>query len=244
LADRDRAEAVIGDISGALIKEFVDSVPELKRLGLEPPRQTVTIVRRGADAAPLVLAFGNERDAKDGKQVACRRGERVVWVEAKTGGRLAGPWQEWRAKKLVQLDAWAANKVELDAGSSKAVLESKDGVWKVGTTEVDADPVSQRLSTLAEFEVKEFDRPRPTGAPLGRIKVSGEGFTVEASFYPGASAAEAVALVAGRTGGLAVDGARVKELLADPAALARPKPMPTPVATPVKASAPTPTGKK
>lgn len=240
LADRDRADAVIGDISGARIKEFVDGAPDLKGMGLEPPRFAVTIVRRGADAAPVVLALGNERDAKDGKQVVCRRGERVVWVEAKTAGRLAGPWQEWRSKKLVQLDTWAANKLELEAGSSKALLESKDAIWKAGTTEVDADAVSRCLSTLAEFEVREFDRPRPTGAPLGRIKVSGEGFTVEASFYPGASAAEAVAVVAGRTGGLAVDGARVKELLADPAALARPKPTPTATAKP----APTPVGKK
>jgi hypothetical protein len=244
LADRERAEGVIGEISGARIKEFVDTAPDLKGLGLEPPRLAVTIVRRGADAAPVVLGFGTERDGKDGKQAACKRGDRVFWVEAKTIGRLAGPWQEWRSKKLVQFDTWAANKIEVEAGASKAALESKDGMWKVGTTEVDADAVSRRLSTLAELEVKEFDRPRPSGAPLGRIKVSGEGFAVDASFYQGGNPADAVAVavVAGRTGGLAVDGAQVKELLADPAALARPKPTPTPVPTP-RATA-TPAAKK
>ena len=237
LADRDRAEGVIGDISGARIKEFVDTAPDLAALGLQPPRETVTIARRGADAAPVVLAFGNERDAKDGRQVACKRGEGVFWVEAKTAARLAGPWQEWRSKKLVQLDTWAANKVEVESGTSKAALESKDGIWKAGATEVDADAVSSRLAALAELTVRQFDRPKPAGAAAGKIKVSGEGFTVEASFYPGASPGEAIAVVVGRTGGLSVDGAKVKELLADPAALAKPKP--TPTAPPV----PTPAGK-
>jgi Domain of unknown function (DUF4340) len=237
LADRDRAEAVITDISGARIKEFVDTAPDLKAMGLEPRRFGVTIVRRGATSAPISLDFGNERDAKDGKQVACKRGDRVFWVEAKTVAHLSGPWQEWRAKSLVQFDSWAADKLEIAAGSSKAALKRVDGVWKSGATEVDGEAVSRRLEDLSALQVKTFDLPKPSGTPLGSLKLSGEGFSVDATFYPGPAAGEDVATVAGRTGALGVDAAKVKPLLADPASLAKPKPAPTPTRTPAKAAA-------
>ena len=236
LADRDHAEGVISDISGARIKEFLDTAPDLKALGLEPRRFGVTVVRRGANAAPITLDFGAERDAKDGKQVACKRGERVFWVDAKPVSRLAGAWHDWRSKKLVEFDSWAVDRLELEAGASKVALERKDGIWKTGTSEVDGDVVSLRLETLADLVVKAFDRPKPAGAPLGRVKLSGEGVSAEAAFYPGESPGEDVATVAGRTGGLAVDAAKVRDVLADPASLARPKP--TPTATPKPAATP------
>lgn len=242
LADRDRAEGLITDISGARIKEFVDSSPDLKALGLEPRRFGVTIVKRDPKAAAIALDFGNERDAKDGKQVACKRGDRVFWVDAKTVSRLSGPWQDWRSKKLLEFDSWGADKLDLEAGGAKAALERKDGVWKAGTVDVDADAVNRRLTALADLPVKAFDVAKPTGAPLGSVKLSGEsGVAAQATFYPGAG--EDVAVVAGRTGALAVDAAQVKEILTDPAALARPKPTPTPTAKPAPSKPPAPAKK-
>ena len=237
LADRDRAEAVINDISGARIKEFVDSAPDLKALGLEPPRFTLTLIRRAANAAPIALAFGDERDAKDGKQVACKRGDRVFWVEDKTIAHLSGPWQAWRSKKLVEFDSWAVDKLEVAAGAVKAVLERSNGVWRSGATEVDADAVSRRLEDLSALQVGSFDLPKPSTAPLGAVKLSGEGFSVDATFYPGTASGADVAIVAGRTGGLGVEAAKVNALLADPAALAKPKPTPTPTPVPTKKAA-------
>jgi len=240
LADRDHAEGVISDISGARIKEFLDTAPDLKALGLEPRRFGVTVVRRGANAAPITLDFGTERDAKEGRQVACKRGERVFWVDAKPVSRLAGTWRDWRSKKLVEFDSWAVDRLELEAGASRVALERKDGIWKAGTSEVDGEAVSRRLETLADLQVEAFDRPKRTGAPLGRVKLSGEGVSAEAAFYPGGGSGEDVATVVGRTGGLAVDAAKVGDVLADPASLGKPKP--TPTATPKPAA--TPAGKK
>jgi hypothetical protein len=237
-ADRDRAEGVIADISGARIKEFLDTAPDLKALGLAPRRFGVTIVRRGANAAPVALDFGGERETKDGKQVACKRGERVFWVDAKPVSRLAGAWQEWRSKKVVEFDSWVVDKLELEAGSSRAVLERKDGIWKSGATEVDGDAVTRRLETLAELQVKGFDRPKPGGAPLGRVKLSGEGVSVDAAFHAGSASGEDFATVSGRTGALAVDAVKVKDLLTDPAALAKPKPTPTPTPMPKPTAVP------
>ncbi|MBZ5587719.1 MAG: DUF4340 domain-containing protein [Acidobacteriia bacterium] len=231
LADRERADGLIGDLSGARIKEFVDTAPDLKALGLEPRRFGVTIVKRDAKAAPIALDFGNERDAKDGKQVACKRGERVFWVDGKTVSRLGVPWQEWRSNQLVSFDSWTVDKLEIEAGASKAALERKDGIWKAGATEVDADAVSRRLNTLSDLKVRAFDQPKPSGAPQGRLKLSGEGgVSVETAFYAGTP--DALAVVAGRTGALAVDAAQVREVLTDPASLAKPKLVPTPTAKP------------
>lgn len=247
LADRDRAEVVVNDISGARIKEFVDAAPDLAAMGLQPRRFAVTIVRRAADAAPIVLDFGAERDAKDGKQVACKRSDRVFWVEAKTVAHLAGPWQEWRARQLVAFDSWAVDKLEIAAGAAKAVLERGNGVWKSGAVEVDSDAVSLRLEDLAALQVAAFDRPKPAGTLLGTVKLSGAGSSVDASFYPGPGPGEDVAIVAGRSGGLAVDAAKVRALVADPAVLVRPKPTPTPAVTPTggkPTAAPTPAAKK
>jgi hypothetical protein len=131
---------------------------------------------------------------------------------------------------VVEFASWVVDKIELEAGSSRVVLERNDVIWKSGATEVDGDAVSRRLETLAELQVKTFDRPKPGGAPLGRVKLSGEGVSVDATFHAGSAPGEDIATGAGRTGALAVDAVKVKDLLADPAALARPKPTPTAIA--------------
>jgi hypothetical protein len=233
LANRERAEAMLSELSGAHIKEFLDTPPAAATLGLEPPRSEITLLRRGENAPPVKLQFGNEREVAGAKQVACKRGDRVFWVEATAVKSLSGEISEWRAKKLVQLDTWSADSFELEAGAAKAKVERKDGVWRSGATEVDFSTVSNRLNLLANLEVQGFDQPKPTAQPLGKVKVAVSGGSpVQASFYPGASPAQALALVEGRSGALAVDRSKVDDLLADPAALAKPKATPTPLVSP------------
>jgi hypothetical protein len=234
LAEREKADGVVSDVSAAQIKEFVDAPGSLAELGLEPPQLEVTIVRKD-NKPPIQLAFGIERDKDGAKQRACRRGERVYWVEATAAARATTALAEWRAKKLVRLDTWSADKLAVEVGKDAVTLERKDGVWKAGGVEVDADRVSQRLGVLADMTVTAYDRPKPTGEPRGHVKVTvDDGAAVESTFYPGA-AGEAIAVVPGRAGALAVDAARVDELLADVAALAKPKPTPTPAPTPAPA---------
>lgn len=231
LAEREKADAVLSDLSAAQIKEFVDAPGDLKALGLEPPQLEITAVRKD-NKPPLQLAFGAERDKDGAKQRACRRGERVYWVDASAAAKATGAVAEWRSKKLVRLDSWAASSLTLEAGKAKAELARKDGIWKAGSVEVDADAVSKRLQVLSDLTVAAFDRPKPAGEPRGRLKITVEdGAAVEVSFFPGATAGEAIAVVPGRAGALAVDGAKVDELLADPPSLAKPKPTPTPAPT-------------
>jgi hypothetical protein len=231
LAERERADGVISDISAAQIKEFLDAPGDLAVLGLQPPLVEVTLVRKD-NAAPLLLAFGNEREVASVKQRACKRGERVFWVEASAASRAVTALADWRAKKLVSLDTWAADKLEIEAGKDKATLERKDGIWKAGSVGVDGDQVSRRLGTLSDLQVLAYDRPKPAGTPIGQVKVTADqGAVVEATFYPGSAEGETIAVVPGRAGALAVDSARVGELLADAPSLTKPKPTPTPTPT-------------
>jgi hypothetical protein len=231
LADRERAEGLISDIGAARIKEFLDAAGDAAAVGLGAPSAEVTIVRK--DKPPLKLSFGSERTKGGSDQVACRRGNRAFWVEKNAAARATAVAEEWRAKQLVQLDTWAADTFALTAASKKAELTKEDGQWKAGSTVVDGGAVSRRLGVLADLQVQAFDRAQPAVAELGHVKVKAEGGAmVEATFYPGASEAEAIAVVAGRSGAMAVDGARVGELLADPPALAAPKPTPAPTSAP------------
>ena len=237
LADRDRAEGLISDLNAARIKEFIDAPGDLAALGLAKPALEVNLVRK--DKPPVKLEFGAEREKDGAKQTACRRGERVFWVDDNARTRAVATVVEWRSSSLVRLDTWAAEKLELVAGAAKAALERKDGVWKAGDVEVDGDAVSRRLNTLADLKVTAFDRPKPGGEPEGTVKVTvRDGAVVEVSFFQAAGAGEATAVVPGRSGAFAVDGARVGEILSDPAALTRPKPTPTP--QPTVGATPTP----
>jgi hypothetical protein len=237
LADRDRAEDLVGDINNAKIKEFVDTPPALSSLGLAPAKIEVTIVRK--DGGPIQLAFGDEREKDKVKEVACKRGDRVFWVEPSAITHAEAAPALWRSKKLVALDTWNANGFEIDAGKTKVVLERKDGAWKANGVEVDGGAVSRRLEDLAELEVQSFDVPKPAGAEMAKVTVKAEsGPEVRATFYPGATPNEAVASIPGRTGLMLVDGAKVAQLLADPAALAKPKPTPAAVPTSTSAAKP------
>jgi hypothetical protein len=238
LADRERADGLVGDISAARIKEFVDAPGPFADYGLEPPAVSVTLIRRGEKAAPIQLAFGINRDKDGAKQVACKRGERVLWVDAKAVERAVADPAEWRSKKLVQFDSWSADGLVMTAGAAKASLERKDGIWRAAGAEVDSDAVSRRLGVLSDLAVLAFDKPKPTGAPAGTVKLTIEGpSAIDASFY---LEPEAVAVVSGRSGALAVDAGKVKELLADPASLAKPKPTPAPTPTAAKSASPAP----
>ncbi len=232
LADRERVEGLVGDLNAARIREFLDDPPDLAELGLDPPRASLTVVRRD-DRPPLQLAFGAERESDGSKQVACRRGERVFWVDATAAGRLSTAASDWRSPRLVALQPWAAESLKLTRGEESVELRRQEGVWKAGGGEVDYGAVSRRLTVLSELQVVAFDRPQPQGGPVGTVHVgAGDGGEVAVTFYAGTGAGESLAVVSGRTGVFAVDAARVAELLDDPAALTRPAPTPVPVETP------------
>lgn len=231
LAERERAEGLVSDIGAARIKEFVDAPGPLHEYGLDPCAFDVTIVRRGENAAPIQLQFGARRDKDGVAQIACKRGERVFWVEARAVEKATAVLGDWRSRKLVAAESWDQDRLEIEAGPSKAALERVDGQWKAGNVDLDFGSVNSRLVLLRELEVKAFDQPKPEAQPLGKVKVtSSSKVETEVEFFPGPGA-DVVAVVKGRSGAFTVDGAKVRDLLADPAALVRPTPTPAPAPT-------------
>jgi len=231
LADGQRPQDLLGDLNASQIKEFVDAPSDLAELGLAEPRVEVTIVR-GGDAPPVVLAFGAERTVDGATQVACRRGDRVSWVDgtALSHATDLAP-AAWRLGTLVKLDTWAVEELRIEAGGSEATLTRDESGWKAAGIEVDGDQVLRRLRAFADLQVAGFDLPAPAGEPVAEVACTlAEDQTVSARFFSGADAGTMLATVPGRPGAMAVDAVRARELLDDPAALLRPKPTPAPTA--------------
>ncbi len=228
LAEREEVEGILSDLAGARIKEFLDTAPSLADLGLAAPRVSVTLVRK--EGSPLTLAFGRERDGSSGREVACQRGERVFWVEASATSHLLKDPKAFRSGKLLQFSTWQVDKLTLQRGEQKVVLERKEGVWRNASGQgVDSGPIFSRLSTLAELKVLAFDQPQPSGGSFAQVEVAGqEGLEAKVSFYPSSTGGQVLAVVAGRPLALAVDRAKVEELFADLASLGKPQATPTP----------------
>ncbi len=227
LAEREEVDGVLSDLAAARIKEFVDQGADTAAMGLASPRFTVTLVRK--EGSPLTLLFGSERDKDGAKEVACQRGERVFWVEASATSHLQKDPASFRSGKLLQFSTWQVDVLEIERAAKNVKVERKEGVWRSDAGEVDSGPIFSRLNTLSELKVLAFDRPEPSGEPLGKVRVAGqEGLEVTATFYPGAASGEVLATVKGRPKALAVDRAKVEEVLSGFEELANPKPTPTP----------------
>lgn len=229
-ADREEVEGILTDLAGGRIKQFLDEGGDAQTLGLANPRFTVTLVRK--QGAPVTLKFGAEREEGGSKQVACQRGERLFWVEASTTSHLAKKPQEFRSGKLLPFSTWQVDKLVLERGAEKLEVERKEGVWrKAGGGEVDSGSIFTRLNTLADLKVLAFDQPQPSGPPLGKVRILGQDeLELEASFFPGSQQDQVLAVVKGRPNALAVDRAKVEEVLAGVAATGKDTPSSVPAA--------------
>jgi hypothetical protein len=227
LADREEVEGVLSELAAARIKEFLDQGADLAALGLASPRLSLTLVRK--EGSPLALSFGQERQGSAGKEVACRRGERVFWVEATALTHLLKEPATFRSGKLLQFSTWQVDSLTLQKGENKVVLQRKDGVWRNAQgQEVDSSPIFSRLATLGDLKVLAFDQPEPQGTPLGSCELTGEeGLSVQVRFFASSEPQRLLALVKGRPKALAVDQAKVEEVLASLPELGKPRPSPT-----------------
>jgi len=219
-ADRDQAQGILSDLSGARIQEFLDDPPPLSSLGLEPAQWDLTIIRR--DDAPTVrLAFGAERVVDGERQVACRRDQQVVWVDQTAVKRFTSAVAPWRLARLLPFETWTVEALELEAAHETVALVRDGYRWKAGGVEVESDAVRDRLSALSQLAVRAFDAAVPEGEVAGKAKITtGEGLTLEVSFFR--SPQQVVAVAAGRAGGMVVDRDAVDRVLQHVASLALP----------------------
>lgn len=219
-ADRDRAQGILSDLSGARIREYLDDPPSLASLGLEPAQWNLTIIRRN-DAPAVRLSFGAERVVDGERQVACRRDQQVMWVDQSAVGRFSSALAPWRLARLLPFETWAVEALELET-ADEAVALFRDGYrWKAGDVEVDSEVVRDRLGALSQMVVRAFDAAVPEGDAAGRATITtSEGLTLEVSFFQ--TSQQVVAVAAGRTGGLVVAREAVDQVLRQVGSLAHP----------------------
>ena len=220
IADRERAQGLLSDLSGARIREFVDDPPPPAELGLDAPTVELTITRR-EDAPAIRLAFGRERTVDGELQVACRRGEQILWVDGSAVKRLSGSPDHWRSPRLLPFESWAAEFLEVESGGVSVALRRDGFRWLADGVEVDGERVRDWLNALSRMMVRGFSPQPALGEPLGRVVVvTSDEATLVASFVVVGD--QAAAEVAGRSGTLLVDAEAVQGLFEDPLSLTFP----------------------
>lgn len=220
IADRERVQGLLSDLSGARIREFLEEPPALAVLGLEPPEQELTVVRR-EDAPPLQLAFGRERTVDGELQVACRRGDQLLWVDQSAVKRLSGDHDRWRSPRLLPFESWAAEFLDLESDGTSVVLRRDGFRWNAEGVEVDGEGIRDRLTALSQIMVRSFVEEPPRGELLGRVKVTtADEAVLEAEFF--SYGERAAVKVQGRSGTLLVDAEPVRGVFEDISLLAAP----------------------
>jgi hypothetical protein len=231
MADVSHVDALITDLAGLRVEEFLEAGADTAELGLEPPAQTVTLLRND-ESDPIRLEFGASRDEGGTTRVACRRdGADLFWVNDKAATRLARAPVRWRATKVWDFDTWDAERLTLSTGGSSVALHRAEGLWaSADDAEVDHGEVQDRLSKLSALEVVEYDLIQPGTEPLGTVELGltadddAEAPTVTYTFYsPMAEGGDAMVTVSGRATVMSVSADSIAEILAEPGALLEPQ---------------------
>lgn len=237
LADRDHMRNLISNFNGLRIKEFLDSEVNPAEYGLDQPSYQVTLIRtEGADR--VQLDFGLTRDQEGTTQVACRRnGVEYFWVDDLAATRLAKAPVTWRSSKVYAFDTWDAEQLVIASGGREIDLSRTEGLWKLPDGgELDYTAVQDRLTTLANLEVREYDLIEPGTDKMGRVELElkaaagddeAEPRAIEYTFYrPLTDGGDAVVIMTARDTVMSVDPGQVETLLADPSTLRKPEPEP------------------
>jgi hypothetical protein len=224
IADLDHIRALVSDINGLQVEEFLDGEVGLAELGLDPPSHQLTLVRtEGED--PVRLEFGNTREQDGSTEVVCRRdGEDIFWVTDRAATRLAKAPVLWRSKKIYGFDSWDAESIVMTAGEQQITINREKGLWELPDGgEPDYTAIQQRLSKLAGLEAVDFDLLPPTTEEIGRIELGfepdeegGEQDIVRYSFHrPLSEGGRAMVTVSSRDTVMSVEMAEVEEILTD-----------------------------
>ncbi len=237
LADRDHMRNLISNFNGLRIEEFLDGEVSPAEYGLDDPSYRVTLIRT-AGADPIQLDFGLTREEDGTTQVACRRnGTEYFWVDDLAATRLAKAPVTWRSPKVYPFDTWDAERLTITSGGQEIALDRAEGLWKLPDGgELDYTAVQDRLTTLANLEVREYDLIEPGTDAMGRIELELKAAADDDEAEPGAidftffrpltEGGDAIVITSARDTIMSVDPGQVETLLADPSSLRKPDPEP------------------
>jgi hypothetical protein len=237
LADGDHIQNLISNLSSLRVEEFLGDEADPAALGLEEAEYTVTLVRSEGEE-PVVLEFGATRSEEDATQVACRRdGRDLFWVNDVAATRLAKAPVRWRSTKLHDFDTWDAEALTISSGDQSLRLRRSEGLWQEESgSELDYSAVQDRLSKLADLEVKEFDLMQPPTEEMGRVELGleapdddSEAPAVRFVFHrPLAEGGDVLVTVSSRDSVMSIDPAAAEAVLSNPDSLLKQEEEPEP----------------
>ena len=210
LADAGEVDRLAASLLRLRVKDFVHGVQDLPAIGLNPALFRVAIT--GAKGAVTAVEFGATRS--DGNTIYARRDGQVFTLERDVLEELSREADAFRARALLGFRRGDVTGVEAAFGTTRYVLEQKDGGWSSDGRPVLAAAADDVLGTLLDLKISDFADEvavkalaPSTGTVTVRMR-SGEPWTF--SLHP--SAAGVIAKVSGRPGGFVVAGDTAQKL--------------------------------
>jgi hypothetical protein len=204
--DERGVSAMASTLANLYASDFVDDAKDLAALGLQPPRLTVSIVKKGAPQ-PIVLQVGNAAD----KRFPAKRadGSQVYLLAASSAERFDKDAIGFRDLTVSPFDPEEARQVRIAASgrSARFVYDEAKKVWALAeTTEktppgfvLDPEKVRSLVATAARFRGTALAPDSVIGAETGRIAVTLTGGATR-TIRVGKPAGEKEVLVAGDDG--------------------------------------------
>ena len=225
VADRDHLEALVSDLRGLRIEEFLDNGVDPGELGLDAPEYSVMVVRSDGKE-PLRIDFGTTREGDGGTDVACRRGDGdYFWARDSVRTRLSKAPVLWRSKKIADFDTWAVEGLQLATPEASVKLEKLEGQWRFAEDAGEADQarVSDRVTALSKLEATDYDLMAPMTDEFGTAEIlfssgeegGGKEPIIFTFFAPLGEGGRAMVRVSGRDTLMGVDPAAVDSIFAD-----------------------------
>ena len=190
-ADDDKVHALLTELAGLQVSEFVDSPGSDSELGLTVPSAIIELDVVGTDE-PLRLELGGPTSEEDTRVYARAEGQRFR-LESTLDEALARSLSEWRSAQLSHLEVYQING-GVFAGTGGEVSIARDGGdWRRGADKIDFGPATDVLYALTGAEASEIlDRPAASerGLPGAEPELSvtlttKEGGTETINLYPG-----------------------------------------------------------
>ncbi len=209
LADQDRVDDLLTDVTGLTVEEFLDAGGEETDAA---PAVEIELALAGRQQ-PLLLR-ADAVAAADGRRRFDVEGERFTaaadWI-----GELEVAASAWRSRRWSELDSWEVDRLELARGGQVQTFERADGEWRRDGEPVEYAAVSDFLAAAlgARGALVETGDPAAAEAMLRLTVGGGDGESEILTLSP-----TGLAMREGRAARLALDQetvAAIEERLAE-----------------------------
>jgi len=184
-ANREGVEDLLFGFSGLRAKEFMDPIDDakLKALGLMPPFARIAFFDK--DKKSLLEASLGRADTLPKNDFYVKRGNQVFLTSHALWEKLEKGTLVFPDPKLLGLQRWEVDRLEMSVGKEKKVLERKDGDWSVGgkkpALQNSMDDLLDHLANLMWMENYKTPKLGPVEITL---RIQAGGIKTEAEISP------------------------------------------------------------